>query len=425
MMKTDKVFGIAPEVREYSYVDRGNLDSEMITLLGRDTHIAVKGPSKCGKSWLRKKVIERQLVVQCRLKKPFTDIYVDALSQLGINILIKESHQGTFRATIGISGEAGTELLTKVGLKAAIGGEKSRSKEEKVAGHDINDLRYVADIIKASGYRLVIEDFHYMSDEDKKYFAFDLKTLWDYGLFVVIVGIWSQTNLMLHLNQDLSGRVIEISIDWSLEDLKQVILKGGEHLRIDFKNSVIKLLIERAYSNAGLLQQLILKTLDEAGITEGKWERQLVDSEKYVNDACMYCAELLNPVYQQFARTVAAGIRTRSNATGIYARAMAVLMNATDEELIKGIHARIIYERAKKRQERIQYGNLKQILEKFHGLQVDDDGRGLILGYNSATEEVTIVDRQLLLYRRFATIKWPWEELIEEADKAGGKLEVE
>lgn len=67
---------------------------------------------------------------------------------------------------------------------------------------------------------------------------------------------------------------------------------------------------------------------------------------------------------------------------------------------------------------------MKAILGQLEGLQVDDDGRGLILGYSQATEEVTIVDRQLLLYRRFATVKWPWEELILEADEHGGQIEA-
>ncbi len=54
-MQVDQVFGISPEVREHSYVDRGNLDEEMIRMLRRTTHIAVRGPSKSGKSWLRQK----------------------------------------------------------------------------------------------------------------------------------------------------------------------------------------------------------------------------------------------------------------------------------------------------------------------------------------------------------------------------------
>jgi len=62
-------------------------------------------------------------------------------------------------------------------------------------------------------------------------------------------------------------------------------------------------------------------------------------------------------------------------------------------------------------------------LGKFQDLQVDDDGRGLIIGYNPSSEEISIVDRQLLLYRRYATVKWPWEDIIEESERAGERYE--
>ena len=126
-----------------------------------------------------------------------------------------------------------------------------------------------------------------------------------------------------------------------------------------------------------------------------------------------------------YAKRVAAGVRTRKNATGIYAHALAVILEASDDDLTSGLSARTIYERAAKRQNRIQYSNMKSILCKIEWLQVDDDGRGLIIGYSEATEEVTIVDRQLLLYRQFATVKWPWESLIREAEESGGQLEAD
>jgi len=179
-----------------------------------------------------------------------------------------------------------------------------------------------------------------------------------------------------------------------------------------------------SYANAGLLQQLTLLTLDEAGIRERGILKKNVSDMKHVEGASLLYADQLNAVYQQFAKRVAAGVRTRKNATGIYAHAMAVIMDATDDELVKGLHARVIFNRAVLRQNRIQYSNLKAILEQLEGLQVDDDGRGLILGYSSASEEVTIVDRQLLLYRKYATVKWPWEDLILEADAQGGQIEA-
>jgi len=423
-METSQVFGIAPAVREYSYIDRGNLDESCKIYLSRTNHIAIRGPSKSGKSWLRQKVLTNPIVVQCRLRKTFSDIYVDALSQLDIKLSIKESSHGAFKASLSANGETGVTLLTKVGIKAALGTDRGSTTERVSVGHDINDLRFIADIIKASERRLVIEDFHYMSTDDRRHFAFDLKALWDYGVFVVIIGVWCETNLLLYLNPDLTGRVVELSVDWNSTDLGNILLKGGKALNLTFDPALARRLSDLSYSNAGLLQQLTLLTLDEHKITNKQLLKKTVDKKEALDSASMVYAEQLNPVYQQFAKRVATGIRTRKNATGIYAHAMAVLMDASDEELIKGLHARTIFERAVNRQERIQYSNLKAILEKLQELQIDEDGRGLIIGYSPATEEVSIVDRQLLLYRRFATVKWPWEDLIQDADKNGGQLEI-
>ncbi len=424
-MKTDQVFGISPEIREYSYIDRGNLDSELYKYLGRTTHIAIRGPSKCGKSWLRQKVLNNPIVVQCRLRKPYTDLYVDALSQLNINMVVKESHQGVLKGSISANGEAGIALLSKVGFSASFGRDSITNQEQKIAGHDFNDLRFIAEIIKNSDRRLVIEDFHYMSAEDRRHFAFDLKALWDYGIYVIIIGVWCETNLLLYLNPDLSGRVTDISIDWSSDDLKKILLKGEKALNITFSPRLLSRIVELSYSNAGLLQQLTLLTLDEAGIKDTCFCNMKLDNIDCIENAGMSYAEQLNPIYQQFAKRVSTGIRKRADATGIYAHTMAVLMEASDEELVKGLNARLIFERATKRQPRIQYSNLKAILDKLQVLQVDPDGRGLILGYSPAIEEVTIVDRQLLLYRKYATVKWPWEDLVREADEKGGQLEAD
>ena len=84
--KTTEVFGISKEILEPSYVDRGELDSEIQRHLKRNTHIVLRGESKCGKSWLRKKNIPDSIPVQCRLNQKVIDIYVAALSQLDIKL---------------------------------------------------------------------------------------------------------------------------------------------------------------------------------------------------------------------------------------------------------------------------------------------------------------------------------------------------
>jgi hypothetical protein len=48
--KVRDVFGISASILEDSYVDRGEFDSEIQKYLSRDTHIALRGESKYGKS---------------------------------------------------------------------------------------------------------------------------------------------------------------------------------------------------------------------------------------------------------------------------------------------------------------------------------------------------------------------------------------
>lgn len=422
-MRTDEVFGISPQVRDASYVDRGELDSKLQRSLRRTKHIAIRGPSKSGKSWLRQKVIDDPIVVQCRLHKSFADIYVDALSQLDIKLTLTSKETGSVKGSVSASGDIGAALLGKIGINVQAESNRGTERSEKPVGQDIDDLRYIADILKESGRRLIIEDFHYMSIDDRRSFSFDLKALWDYGVFVIIVGVWSETNLLLHLNPDLAGRVDEISVAWSPQDLREIINKGESKINLKIGDNVKARLVELAYTNAGVLQQLTLLTLDDAGIEEKTFRTQRLDNLEHVDSAAMEYADQLNPVYQQFSKQVSGGIRSRRNATGIYAHAMATIIEAADNELINGLSARKIFKVAHARQDRIQFGNLKAILEKIPELQVDDEGRGLILTYNSATEEVSVVDRQLLLYRRFATVKWPWEDMIAEADAQGGQLD--
>jgi hypothetical protein len=414
--RVDQVFGISNEVRPDSYVDRGKLDEELARYLQRPVHIALKGESKCGKSWLRQAQVSDALTVQCRLGKSVEDLYVDALSQLDIRLEVQQARAGALRGTVTAKGTIGAKLLAAVGLEATIEAKSDHSTTSRCAGHDIEDLRFVAELIKASGKRLVIEDFHYMSTVERKKFAFDLKALWEFGLFVVVIGVWSQSNLLLHLNPDLSGRVHEIPIYWTADDLERVLDKGGSSLNLAFSRQFKDTAIHDCFGNVGILQKLIQVTLDELGIEVAPSATVTVDQLDKLEGASMQYAEQLNPLYQQFARRVSSGIRQRADSTGIYAHAMAVILEAPDDELITGVGIDRIFAAAHQREARIQKGNLRAVLEKFEGLQVDEDGRGLVLGYDEASAEISVVDRQLLLYRRYSTVKWPWEQLIAEAN---------
>jgi hypothetical protein len=415
--RVDAVFGMSPDVLPDSYVDRGALDSELGKLLGRRCHIAIRGPSKCGKSWLRQRVVPNSLTVQCRLGFSNIDIYTSALADLGITLIVEESNKSSFKGRVESQISAGNDLIGKVAAKIdAETGIETTNKTIQL-GRNVNDLKFIARLISESGKRLIIEDIHYLSFEQREFLAFELKTLWDYGCFVIVVGVWGESNMLVHLNSDLSGRIEEVSIEWMPDDLRQIIDLGSKALSIKIARDLQNKIIIDCFGNAGLLQRLVLRTIDEAKI-EFEQENELeIGDPSFYEAAAMAVADQLNGVYQKFAERVTSGIRTRNDSTGIYAHAMAAIIEAEDIKHLKGISVDEIYEITHKRQPRIQKPNLKSILAKIDGLQVDKDGRGLVVTYLKDDEKVLNVDRQLLFYRKYVTLNWPWGELIAEAEK--------
>lgn len=415
-MRTSEVFGISQTINLASYVDRANLDVKFARLLRRNTHIALKGASKSGKSWLRQKALSDANVVQCRLGDDVEKIYATALGNLGITLETDYEEENLFKGTIDVSGEAGAKILAKVSGNAGLSIEHSSTTSKSSLWFRIDNLKFVADAILASERRLVIEDFHYLDMKQRERLAFDLKTLWDYGCFIIVVGIWSQSNLLTSLNSDLTGRIEEISVFWNKQDLRHVIEKGSSHLKIEIDNGIVDDMIDDSYGNVGILQKLLLHFVeDECGIEETLPNKLcLAEPENYKN-AAQYYANQLNSVYQQLARTLSRGIRKRPKATGIYAITLQIIVDSSDHQLLYGLSRDDIFEKAHAREPRIQKGNLKSVLKKLEDLQTDDSRRNLVLAYDESSDSVFAVDRQLLFYRKHLTVKWPWEEMIEEA----------
>lgn len=427
MKRTDSVFGMSNEILEDSYVDRGHLDKTLSKLLSRKVHIAIRGPSKTGKSWLRQRAIKNALVVQCRHGYKVENIYTDALAALNIKIKISEATQTSFKGQIEAAGEFGTQLIAKVKSKAIAEGSLQYSANEEIIGKDLSDLKFIADLILSADKRLVIEDLHYLSIDQQEALAFELKTLWDFGCFVAVVGVWGTANLLVHLNHDIAGRIEEITVEWQPDELRQIILNGCQALKIEVSREIQNRAISDAFGNAGLLQRIILRLLDdEAGIeNELQDNTVLVDQMSLYESAAMYVADQLNGVYLAFAERLARGIRQKKNSTGIYAHTMAVIIEAADGKHMTGIHLDEIFDKTHARQPRIQKPNLNSILKKLDGLQVDKNGRGLVVTYDVAEQRVLNVDRQLLFYRKYITLPWPWEELIKEADTESSSYEAD
>lgn len=419
------VFGIRTTISDYSYIDRGGLDEEIAKAAGRDLHIALRGESKSGKSWLRQKVFKDANVVSCRLGFTTGEIYRQILANLGISIIVeKTSSEG---ATLSFKGttEVGWRWLAKAAGEVKADGQINREVIQKAVGKDEFDFAFLSEVVKASGKRVVIEDFHYLGSDVQRDLAHELKTFWDYGVYFVIVGVWHRKNYITYLNGDVAGRVHEVSVYWSVEELEASITKGARALRIDIAPAIKKRLASDSYNNVGILQSLIYSYCDLVGAHEKQEIVRDFSRPEVVDDAGMAYAEQIEAVYQLFAENVSEGIRKRKDATQIYAYAMQVIVEAEDSELIEGLSIDDIFKRAHVKQPRIQKGNLRTVLRKFREIQIDDRGKGLVLTFDDPTNAIIVVDRGLLFYRKYMTAQWPWERLAEEANEAGTGLKPE
>lgn len=264
-LRTSEVFGLRTKLSDYSYVDRGNLDSQVARLATRDQHIALKGESKSGKSWLRQRAFPDAVVVQCRIDHTLDKIYTDVLRELGIS-RIKTGELSGREITFGASAEASGGLLATAAARLGIDYRNQGQKTFVEIGGGADDLPFVVEIVKNSGRKVVIEDFFYLDDECRAALAQDLKALWDLGVYIVIVGIWRHMNYLTYLNPDLSGRMTEVSLYWSNDDLASSLLKGAESLNCSVADALVARLVQDSYGNIGLLQSLALAFFEESGV---------------------------------------------------------------------------------------------------------------------------------------------------------------
>ncbi|HYB39985.1 MAG TPA: hypothetical protein VEF72_32555 [Mycobacterium sp.] len=90
---------------------------------------------------------------------------------------------------------------------------------------------------------MVLKYFHYITESVQKDLAFLLKAMGEYGLFVIVVGVWPKDHLLTYYNGDLEGHVEDIHLKWSDSELKKVILQGCDALRISIPDSLVNTML--------------------------------------------------------------------------------------------------------------------------------------------------------------------------------------
>jgi hypothetical protein len=418
MPSLNEVFGVGISVPKYTYVNRSGLDEKFKYLLSAERHIVIHGSSKQGKTILRKKNLAdtESITVQCRAATTCRQLYTEILSQVGASVPTELSESTTTSGTLSakVAGKVGFSLFAQAEAGTDASGTLASTSEQKAVavGQDVENLRYVSEQVRKSGRRVVVEDFHYVPEDEKKSLAFDLKAFWDMGTFLMIVGVWAEQNLLQYYNGDLSGRIEEIDIQWNNQELDEVLKKGENALNMEFGPEIKAAVIEDSNQNVGLLQRIAEKYCFNCGVLEyNKTDLlpRMTNSPGMLEKARTTICHEEDSRYRQFGNALEKGFKGGDESQlKVYQHIARVCMEANDVELLKGLHYSTLFDRVQRYNPRVRQSDLTAALQRLNRLQEDRSISPLILSYNPKSRLVQLIDRELLFYRRYGAPVWPW-----------------
>ncbi|WP_193090528.1 hypothetical protein [Advenella sp. FME57] len=274
---TTDVFGVKSKIIQ-SYIERERVDLAFQSAIEDGNQVIIYGSSKQGKTSLLLKNLDESEYIKVECAPPSTciDIYKSILRQLGVQFVEFET-TGT-RSQGEVNGTAGVKI--KIPVIAEIGFDAGgKSSDEKSASETIRNVEYnlalaqdITEILKAQEPSkekrkyLVLENFHYLSQETQKALAYDLRVFQDQGIIFIILGIWREANRLVQYNGDLVDRITEIPVEpWTVDDFKKVINKGSEALNVDFSH-VQDELISNSFDSIGVIQEICKHCCFEADV---------------------------------------------------------------------------------------------------------------------------------------------------------------
>lgn len=408
------MFGTGPSPLAASYVDRGELDKEMARARTGGLHVAIHGESKHGKSWLRAQALREQDLarVQCVPGMTAQDVLVASLGRLPgvteeVKIILEESATASARAEMGV--DAGP-LSSRV--EGELAEEQRRSVEGLPIGRNTRTIDWVAEQFRTAQRRPVFEDFHNLAIPEQRTMAFAIKALGEWDVQCVVAGIWPNNHLLTYHNGELEGRIADLVVRWSGEELEQVLIQGCRELNVEMSHALRRRIVLDAHASVGLLQQLAKEFLAQAGVFRGGLrKRTFVDTGPDLaayQQARAVVVESISGRFNPFVERFAQGPLEEPRTT-IYREILWAVVERIDvTELLEGVPVEalrneISIERATVTREEVAEG-----LAGLAEVQRERDIHPHVLAHDYVRDRLVLADRWFLLYMAHGPKEWPW-----------------
>jgi len=256
----DEVF-IAGGQPTVTYVDRQEAHVERNVaraIASPNQVVSVAGPSKSGKTVLCRKILgDREYVwIDGGEVDGIASMWDGIAAELNLPSEITTSDETSTTAETGLS--AATFVSAK-GSKL-----RKRAATEK---RQIRSMSEALDKMIEDKIILVVDDFHYLSPDDRTAFMRNVKGAVFNGLKVLLLSVTHRVFDAIKAESELTGRFVSIALpEWTPAELGQIPALGFKALGINYKSDLPDRLAHEAQGSPFLMQKFCWEVCFDLGI---------------------------------------------------------------------------------------------------------------------------------------------------------------
>ncbi|SFB33135.1 ATP-binding protein [Clostridium frigidicarnis] len=210
-------------------------------------------------------------------------------------------------------------------LKENINDENAQIKSSTSREKYISNKDLVIDYFKSNNLVLVLDDFHYASEELQFDIAYQLKDAIRKEFKAIVISLPHRADDAIRKNADLSGRLNLINIEpWKKEELKEIAVVGFKQLGVNIEDLDAQRIAIESLTSPQLMQSICLNLSLISNIYEAnKLDTTLIERS--------YKATTINLPYKDVFNKLQAGPSTRGQKRKKYR------INSGDELDVYGI----------------------------------------------------------------------------------------
>ena len=418
MARLDEVFGVSAKP-VLSYVERLDVDDKFRDALQTDKHIIVYGSSKQGKTSLVSKHLpyEQHLLVSLTPKTTALDIYQTILSQAGVRIKVSATEKSHTQGEISIGAKFAAILPVFLKGEAEVKGSQTAGSGKEIEYEEVPvnlELpQHVSDLLKRAAVKkwVILENFHYLSDEIQRQLAFDLRAYQELGVRFVILGVWREKNRMIQFNGDLLDRISEVPVEpWKEVDFRRVAEKGARELNMSFSETILQRAIDASFSSIGVFQELLKGICTDAGVTDTRLFSVALDDVQLLDSAIENKANDYAARHQRALEAIAAGHNSggpKGDLPPLYLPYYLVktILEAGFDGIANGISRATLHERIRASHHRgndVRPSDMTNLLTGLANLQAAKAISPPIIDYDAQKRLVQVVDSTFYFFIKHA-----------------------